>query len=86
MNGNNTIYFDSFGIEPIPEETKNIPGNKNIITNLYKIQAYDSIVWGYFCVGFIDFMLNGKSFLDYTNLFLLNYYEKNDKIILKYFQ
>ena len=36
---------------------------------------------GYFYIGFIDFMLKGKSFLDYTNLFSLNDYEKNDKII-----
>ena len=59
-------------------------GNKNIITNIYRIQAYDSIMCGYFCIGFVDFMLKGKSLLDYTNLFSLN--EKNDKIILKYFR
>ena len=41
---------------------------------------------GYFCIGFIDFMLKGKSLLDYTNLFSPNDYEKNDKIILKYSQ
>ena len=40
---------------------------------------------GYFCIGFIDFMLKGKSLLEYTNLFFLNGYEKNGKIILKYF-
>ena len=40
----------------------------------------------YFCIEFIDFMLKGKSLLDYTNLFSRNDYEKNDKIILKYFQ
>ena len=39
----------------------------------------------YFSIGFIDFMLKGKSFLGYTNLFSPNNYE-NDKIILKYFQ
>ena len=44
-------------------------GNKNIIPNIYKIQAYDSIMCGYFCIGFIDFMLKGKCLLDYTNLF-----------------
>ena len=33
-----------------------------------------------------DFMIKGKSFLDYSNLFSPNDYEKNDKIILKYFQ
>ena len=40
---------------------------------------------GYFNIRFINFMLNGKSLLDYTNLFSPNKYEKNDKIILKYF-
>ena len=40
----------------------------------------------YFCIGFIDFMLKGKRLLDYTNLLSCNDYEKNDKIILKYFQ
>ena len=40
---------------------------------------------GYFCIGFIDFMLKGKSLLEYTNLFSPYVYEKNDKIILKYF-
>ena len=43
-------------------------------------------MFGYFCIGFIDFMLKGKSLLDYTNLFSPNAYEKIDEIILKYFQ
>ena len=43
-------------------------------------------MWGYFCTGFIDFMLKGKIFLDYTNLFSCNNYKKKNKIILKYFQ
>ena len=85
MNGNKIIYFDSFGVEHIPKEIKKFIGNKNIITNIYRIQAYDSIMCGYFCIGFIDFMLKGKSLLEYTNLFSPNDYEKNDKIILKYF-
>ena len=57
-----------------------------MIKNSYRIQAYDSIMCKYFCVGFIDFMLKGKSLLDYANLFSPNDYEKNGKIILKYFQ
>ena len=57
-------------------------GNKNIITNIYRIQAYDSILCGYFCIGLIDFMLKEKILLDYTS----NNYKKNDKIILKHFQ
>ena len=54
--------------------------------NIYKTQTYDPVMCGYFCPGFIDFMLNGKSLLEYTNLFSRNDYEKNDKIILKFFQ
>ena len=82
----NAIYFDNFGGDHIPKDIKKFIGNKNIITNIYIIQAYDLIMCGYFCVGFIDFMLKSKSFLDYTNLFSPNDYKKNDTIILKYFQ
>ena len=86
VNGNNMIYFDSFGVEHIPKGIKKFIGNKNIITNTYRMQAYDSIMCIYFYIGFIDFMLQGKGFLGYTNLLSLNNYEKNDKIILTYFQ
>ena len=48
--------------------------------------AYDSIICGYFCLEFIDFMLNVKSLLEYTNLLSPNEHKKNEKIILKYFQ
>ena len=64
------------------KETKKFIENKNI-TNINRIQIYDSIMCGYFCIGFIDFMLKGKRFLDYTNLLSPNDYEKNDQIILK---
>ena len=80
VNGNNVIYFDSFEVEHIPKGIKKFIRNKNIITNIYRIKAYDSIMCGYFCIGFTQFMLKGKSLLDYTNLFSPNDYEKNDKI------
>ena len=76
---NNVKYFDSFEIEHIPKEIKKFIGNKNVITNIYRIQACDVIMCGYFFIGFIDFMLNGKSLFDCTNLFSPNDYEKNDK-------
>ena len=41
---------------------------------------------GYFCTEFIDFMIKGKSLLDYTNLCYPNEYEMNEQIILKYSQ
>ena len=80
VNDNNIIYFDSFRVEHTPKEIKKFIENKNIITNIYRMQACNSIMCGYFCIGFIDFMLKGKS------LFSPNDYEKNDKITLKYFQ
>ena len=59
---------------------------KNITTNIYRIQAYVSIMCGYFSIGFIDFMLKGKNLLEHTYLFSLNENKTNGKIILKYFQ
>ena len=78
VKSNNMKYFHSLGVEQIPKEIKKFIGNKNIITNIYRIQVYDWIMWGYVCTGFNDFMLKGKSLLDYANLFSLNDYEKND--------
>ena len=51
-------------------------GNKNTLTNIYRIQAYDSITYRYFSIGFVDFMLNGESLLDQTNFFSSKEYEK----------
>ena len=86
VNAENVTYFDSFAVENIPKEVNKFIRNKNIIINIYRIQVHNSIMCGYFFIGFIDFMLKGKSLLDYTNLFSPNNYEKNDQIILKYFQ
>ena len=72
-------------VEYIPKEIEKFIGNKNI-TNIYRIQTFDPIMCGYFGIGFIDFMVNGKSLLDYTNLFSPIDYERNDKMMLKYFQ
>ena len=60
-------------------------GLKIIANNIYRIQANNSIMCGYFCIEFIHFMLKGKSLLDYTSLFSHIEYEKNDKVILKFF-
>ena len=71
-SNNDVTYFDSFGIEHIPKEIKTFISNKNIKTNIFRIQAYDSIMCGYFCIGFINFMLAGKTLTDFTNLFSPN--------------
>ena len=59
-----TIYFDSFGIEHIPKEINKFIGNNNIKSNIFRIQAYDSIICKYFCIEFINCMLKGKTLLD----------------------
>ena len=84
VNNNDVTYFDSFGVEHIPEEIKTFIDNKNIKTNIFRIQAYDSIMCGYFCIGFIDFMFKGKTLTNFTNLFSPNNFKKNDDIILSY--
>ena len=60
VNDNNVTYFDSFRVEHIHKEIEKFIGNKTIITDFYKIQAYDSIMFGCLCIGFIDFMLKVK--------------------------
>ena len=85
VNNKTATYFDSFGIEHIPKEVKRFIGNRNIITNIYTIQNYYSIMCCYFCIGFIDYMFIGKSLPDYTDLFSPNNFKKNDDIILNYF-
>ena len=77
VNNKTVTYFDSFGVEHITKEIMKFIDNKNIITNIFRIQAYDSIMCGYFCIGFINFMFNGNSLTDYTNLFSPNDLKKN---------
>ena len=59
------------------KEIKKFIGNKNIITNIYRIQAYDSIMCGYFRIGFINFMLEGKSLLEHINVYSPSEYKRN---------
>ena len=69
VNNKTITYFDSFGVEDIPKKIMKFIGNEQSssakahnknITNIYRIQAYDSVMCGYFCIGFINFMFNGK--------------------------
>ena len=83
---NEIVYFDSFGVEHIPEEIKEFIGNRNIKANIFRVQATNSIMCGYFCIGFIDFTFSNKTLTDYTNLFSPYDFNKNDNIILSYFK
>ena len=79
------MYFDSVGIEYIPQEVLNKIKDKSITHNIFRIQDNDSVIFGFYCIAFIEYMLAGKTLLDYTNLFYRNDYKKNDKIIYKFF-
>ena len=83
---NEIVYLDSFGVEHIPEEIKEFIKNKAINANIFQVQANNSVMCGYFCIGFIDFMLAGKKLTDYTNFFSPHDFKKNDNIILSYFK
>ena len=83
---NETIYFDSFDIEHIPKEIDKFIGNKKIKASIFRIQAYDSIMCGYFCIEIINYMLKSKTLLDYTNLFSPNDFKKNDQVIKRIFK
>ena len=77
VNNNNVTYFDSFGVEHILKEIKafinrllfSASQNKNIKTNIFRVQAYDSVRCEYFCIRFIDYMFKGKTLTEYTSLF-----------------
>ena len=86
VKDNEITYFDSFGVEHIPKEIKKFTEHKNIKTNIFRIQADNSIMCGYFCFGFVDFMLAGKSLIDFTSSFSPYDFQKNDDIILCYFK
>ena len=83
---NDVTFFDSFGVEHISKEIITFTGNKNIKTNIFRTQACDSIMCGYFCIEFIDFMFKRKTLTELTNLFSPNNFKKNDDIILPYFK
>ena len=86
MVNNDINYFDPFCVEHIPKEIKKlIDCSLSITTNIFRIQAYDSIMCGYFCIRFIDFVLAGKTLTKFLNLFSPNNFKKNDDIILYYF-
>ena len=82
---NAAIYFDSFGLQHIPKEILLFIRNKDVKTDIFRIQEDNSIMGGYFCIGFIDFMFAGRSLIGFTSLFSPYYFKENDEIILDYF-
>ena len=58
----------------------------DIKTNIFRIQAENSITCGYFRIGFIDFMFVGESLINFTSSFSPHDFKKNDEVILNYFK
>ena len=85
VRSNDTAYFDSFVVQHIPKEIKALIKNRNIKINIFRIQAYDSIMCEYFCIEFLDFTFKGKSLTKYINIFSPVDFKKNDDTILNYF-
>ena len=83
---NDVTYCDTFGVKHIPKGIKKFVDKSTAVTNIFRIQSYDSEMCGYFCIGFIDFIVKSKTLTDFTNLFLQNNFKKNDDIILNYFK
>ena len=86
VKNNEVIYFHSFGAEHVPKEIKRFVGHKNTKTNIFRIQEDNSIMCGYFLIGFIHFMFVGKTLIDFTNLLSPYDFKKNVKIILADFK
>ena len=82
---NEILYFHSVGIKHFPKEIKNSL-EKNIKANIFRVQGSNSVIFGYFCIGFTDFMLAGKKLTDFTSLFSPSDFEKSDTINLSYFK
>ena len=85
-NRSEIVYFDSFRGEHVSEEIKNFIENKSIKANIFGVQANNSIMCGYYCIGFIYFMLQGRKLTDFTSLFPPCDFENNDDIILSCFK
>ena len=83
INKNTAGYFDSVGIEYIPQEVSSKIKDKSLARNIPRIQSDNSVMCGFYCIAFIEYMIMGKSLFDYPNLFSLNDYQKDDKIICK---
>ena len=84
VKNNEVVYFDVFGVEHVPKQIKKFIRHKNTKTNIFRIQAGNSIMCGYFCIGFIGFMFANKTLIDFTGLFSPDGFNKNDDITLSY--
>ena len=73
---NTAVYFDSFGIEYIPKELLNKEKDKSTAQNIFKAQDKDSIMCGFYCIAFIEYMLAWKILLHYTTFVFTEWLKK----------
>ena len=85
IKGPKATYFDSFGIEHIPNEVLRFLNKKDIDSNIFRVQSKKSVLCGYFCIKFLEYMFSGKTLTEYTNLFSPTDFNENDKTVLKLF-
>ena len=85
LNDDRATYFDSFGIEHIPEEVLEFLSNKDLHVNIFRIQSAKSVLCGYYCIQFLEFMFDGRTLTDYTSLFSPTNFKENDKVVLRLF-
>ena len=85
-NRSEIVYFNSFGVEHVHEEIKEFADNKNVIANIFRVQANNTVMCGYFPITFIDFTLADKKLSNFTRFFSPYDFEQNDSIILSYFE
>ena len=85
-NRSEIVCFDNFGAEHVAEEIKDFVRNKNIKANIFRVQANNLVMRSYFCIKFIDYMLAGKTLVDFTSMFSFYDFKKNGDIILSYFK
>ena len=85
IKGNKATYFDSFGIEHLPDELVRFLRGKDLDVNIFRVQSKQLVLCGYFCIKFLEHMFDGKTLIEYTRLFSPNDFEANDRVVLSLF-
>ena len=85
VNDDHTVYFDSFGVEHLPQEVGHFLREKETEANVFRVQPAKSVLCGYYCRKFLDYMFDRKSLVDYTSLFSPTDFKMNDRVVLRLF-
>ena len=86
INDDRATYFDSFGVEHLPKEVVKFLRGKDLNVNIFRLQPAQSVLCGYYCLKFLDFMFDGKSLTDFTSMFSPTNFLVNDRLLLRLFE